>query len=154
MPRPREEPHCVVVPLKSVNHHSQPHVMPCMKWRILCLPVGRGQCAAGTRLLLTHLSFSRALIKAFVSLKSLKIVQPFNRMLSETEMLSLQTIMNQIHENHKNFKNLSLNVKLQNSNSTSFTMFDGKMLEPNIGIIMQKSRVKYIHYSFVCILLK
>lgn len=83
MPRPREEPHCVVVPLKSVNHHSQPHLMPCMKWRILCLPVGRGQCAAGTRLLLTHLSFSRALIKAFVSLKSLKIVQPFNRMLSE-----------------------------------------------------------------------
>lgn len=78
----------------------------------------------------------------------------FNRMLSETEMLSLQTILNQIHEKHKIFKNLSLNVKLQNSNSTSFTMFDGKMLEPNIGIIMQKSRVKYIHYSFVCILLK
>lgn len=77
----------------------------------------------------------------------------FNRMLSETEMLSLQTIMNQIHEK-QNFKNLSLNVKLQNSNSTSFTMFDGKMLELNIGIIMQKSRVKYIHYPFVCILLK
>lgn len=43
----------------------------------------RPGCCGNTLAAMTHLSFSRALIKAFVSLKSLKMVQPFNRMLSE-----------------------------------------------------------------------
>lgn len=43
----------------------------------------RPGCCGNTLAAVTHLSFSRALIKAFVSLKSLKMVQPFNRMLSE-----------------------------------------------------------------------
>lgn len=43
----------------------------------------RPGCCGNMLTAVTHLSFSRALIKAFVSLKSLKMVQPFNRMLSE-----------------------------------------------------------------------
>lgn len=50
----------------------------------------------------------------------------FNRMLSETEMLSLHNIMNQKHEKHKNFKNISLNVRLQNNNQNFLLCLMGK----------------------------
>lgn len=43
----------------------------------------RPGCCGNMLTAVTHLSFSRALIKAFVSLKTLKMVQPFNRMIRE-----------------------------------------------------------------------
>lgn len=30
-----------------------------------------------------------------------------------------------------------------------FTMFDGKMLEQNIGLTLQRPRIRYTHSSFV-----
>jgi hypothetical protein len=64
-------------------------------------------------------------------------------MLSETEMLSLHNIMNQIHE--KKHKPKCQIAEQQQPNF--FTVLDGKMLKQNIGLILQKLRDRHIHFS-------